>query len=92
NNLGMALREVGRAEEETEAYGRSLELFRGFEDRYGEGRTLHNLARAHEAAHRPAEARAAYLQAADAYTRANAPAEAAQVRTRAAALDDSPTR
>ncbi|MFI1422603.1 SAV_2336 N-terminal domain-related protein [Streptomyces sp. NPDC020731] len=92
NNLGMALREAGRVDEETEAYGRSLELFRGFEDRYGEGRTLHNLARAHEAARRPAEARAAYLQAADAFTRANAPDEAAQVRTRAAVLDDSPTR
>ncbi|MFE9359352.1 tetratricopeptide repeat protein [Streptomyces olivaceoviridis] len=36
--------------------------------------------------HRPAEARAQYLQAADAYTRANAPEEAARARAAAAAL------
>ncbi|WP_327378038.1 SAV_2336 N-terminal domain-related protein [Streptomyces sp. CB02400] len=91
DSLGVALRQAGRAEEAIEAYGRSLELFRGFEDRYGEGRTLYNLALAHETAHRPAEARAAYLRAADAFTRANAPTEAAQARTLAAAFGDSPT-
>ena len=87
NNLGVALGEVGRVEEAIEAYGKSLEARREFEDWYGEGLTLENLARAHQEAHRPAEARPAYLQAADAFTRANAPTEAAQARTRATALD-----
>ncbi|GGV83756.1 tetratricopeptide repeat protein [Streptomyces griseoloalbus] len=87
NNLGVALWEAGRVEEAVEAYGKDLEICREFEDWYGEGQTLHNLARVHEDARRPAEARAAYLQAADAYTRANAPAEAVQARTYAAALD-----
>ncbi|SDN63745.1 TPR repeat-containing protein [Streptomyces sp. cf386] len=87
NNLGLALLEAGQVEETIEAHGKSLELRRGFEDWYGEGRTLANLAIALEVAHRPAEARTAYLQSADAYTRANAPTEAAEARTRAAALD-----
>ncbi|MEU7473149.1 tetratricopeptide repeat protein [Streptomyces sp. NPDC044984] len=87
NNLGVTMGEAGRAEEAIEAYDRSLELRRGLEDWHGEGQTLHNLALAHKAAHRPAEARAAYLQSADAFTRANAPTEAAQARTHAAELD-----
>ncbi|MFD7766240.1 tetratricopeptide repeat protein [Streptomyces sp. NPDC059787] len=87
NNLGSALRESGRVEEAIEAYGKSLKLRREFQDWYGEGQTLHNLALVHEDAHRPAEARAAYLQAADAFTRANASTEAAQARAYAAALD-----
>ncbi|MBE8472701.1 tetratricopeptide repeat protein [Streptomyces sp. 3R004] len=86
HNLGLALRVAGRAEEAIEAYGKDVEICRGFEDWYGEGQTLQNLARAHEDAHRPAEARTAYLQAADAYTRASAPTEAAQARTWAAEL------
>ncbi|MER5218908.1 ATP-binding protein [Streptomyces flaveus] len=81
NNLGIALEEVGRAEEAVEACGKALEICREFEDWYGAGRALRNLASAHESAHRPADARACWLQAADAYTRANAPTEAAQART-----------
>lgn len=78
-------------EEAIEAFGKSHAIFREFEDWYGEGQALQNLALVHEAARRPAEARAAYLRSADAYTRANAPAEAAQARTWAAAFDnDSP--
>ncbi|MFI1417332.1 tetratricopeptide repeat protein [Streptomyces sp. NPDC020731] len=84
NNLGVALRKAGRVEEAVEAYNKDLEICREFEDWYGEGQTLHNLALAHEDAGSPAEARAAYLRAADAYTRANAPTEAAQARTWAA--------
>ncbi|MEV5545131.1 tetratricopeptide repeat protein [Streptomyces sp. NPDC052309] len=84
HNLGSALGEVGRVEEAIEAYGKDLEICKEFEDWYGEAHTLSNLALAHKAAHRPAEARTAYLQAADAFTRANAPAEATQARTRAA--------
>ncbi|MFD3504697.1 tetratricopeptide repeat protein [Streptomyces sp. NPDC058676] len=86
NNLGLALRRASRTEEAIEAYAKSLELRREFEDWYGEGRTLHNLACAHETARRPAEARTAYLQAADAFTRANAPDEAAQAQSAAHAL------
>ncbi|MFF9484072.1 tetratricopeptide repeat protein [Streptomyces sp. NPDC014676] len=87
HNLGSGLRVAGRVEEAIEAYGKDLEICREFEDWYGEGQTLYNLARVHEDVHRPAEARAAYLRAADAFTRANAPTEAAQARTHAAALD-----
>ena len=87
NNLGSGLRRLGRLEAAVEAYGKALETCREFEDWYGEAVTLGNLARAHEAAHRTAEARTAYLQAADAYTRANAPDRAA--RTRAAEYRNS---
>ncbi|GAA2655451.1 ATP-binding protein [Streptomyces vastus] len=83
NNLGGALREAGRVGEAVEAYGRALEICREFEDWYRAGRTLHNLALAHEVAHHPSDARACWLQSADAYTRANAPTEATQARTRA---------
>ncbi|MGI5378315.1 tetratricopeptide repeat protein [Streptomyces sp. CA-251387] len=84
HNLGVALWKADRVEEAIEAYGKSLEAYRGFEDWYGEGQVLRNLAVAHQAVRRPAEARAALLGAADAFTRANAPAEAAEVRARAA--------
>ncbi|MER6625414.1 tetratricopeptide repeat protein, partial [Streptomyces sp. NPDC000931] len=84
--LGSALEEAGRTEEAIEAYGKALEICREFEDWYGEGQSLNNLALAHEAADRPVEARAAYLQAADAYTRANDHTEATQALTRAAEL------
>ncbi|MBE8472704.1 tetratricopeptide repeat protein [Streptomyces sp. 3R004] len=87
HNLGFALHVAGRVEQAMEAYNKSLELRREFEDWYGDGGTLENLARVHKEAHRPAEARAAYLQAADAFTRANAPDRAAQARAQAAALD-----
>ncbi|MEV0740794.1 tetratricopeptide repeat protein [Streptomyces sp. NPDC050549] len=81
NNLGAALRATGLVEEAVEAYEKALEGFREFEDWYRVGRTLCNLALAYQHAARPAEARTCYLQSTDAYTRANAPAEAAQART-----------
>ncbi|MFG2778393.1 tetratricopeptide repeat protein [Streptomyces prunicolor] len=83
NNLGTTLRDTGRVEEEVEAYEKALEGHREFEDWYGTGQTLYNLALAHEDAARPAEARARYLQSADAYIRADALTEAAEARTRA---------
>ncbi|TQE31495.1 tetratricopeptide repeat protein [Streptomyces ipomoeae] len=86
-NLGLALEEVGRGEAAVEAYGKALEIFQEFEDWYRAGEALQNLAIAHEDAQRPAEARDHYLQAADAYTRANAPTEAAQARAWAAELE-----
>ena len=89
-NLGNALMEADRTEEAGEAYGKALKIFREFEDWYGEGQTLANLALAHEATDRPAEARTAYLQAADAYTRANAPERAAQVRAHATEIGIPP--
>ena len=87
NNLGVALRDAGRMREAIEAYGKDLEVCREFEDWYGAGQTLENLAFAHADADRPAEARAHYLQATDAYTRANAPTEAAQTLTWAEDLE-----
>ncbi|MGW0835640.1 ATP-binding protein [Streptomyces prunicolor] len=90
NNLGNSLRSDGRVDEAIEAYRRSADMCREFEDSYSEGNALYNLALAHNAAHRPDEARTACLQSADAYSRANAPAEAAQARTRAAELEVNP--
>ncbi|MFF5298152.1 tetratricopeptide repeat protein [Streptomyces sp. NPDC013161] len=86
NNLGAALRQVGRVEEAVEAYEKALEGFQEFEDWYRTGQTLSNLAFTHQRAARPAEARTHYLQSADAYTRANAPTEAARARARAEAI------
>jgi tetratricopeptide (TPR) repeat protein len=86
NNLGNALRDTGRREEAIEAYEKALKRYREFDDWYRTGRTLSNLALAHQHAARPTEARAHYLQSADAYTRATAPAEAARAQSRADAL------
>ncbi|MEV8538147.1 tetratricopeptide repeat protein [Streptomyces sp. NPDC051572] len=85
NNLGATLRDMGRVEEAVEAYEKALQGFREFEDWYGTGQTLSNLAHAHHAT-RPAKARTHYLQSADAYIRANAPAEAAEAQSRADSL------
>ncbi|MFB6774961.1 tetratricopeptide repeat protein [Streptomyces sp. NPDC056337] len=90
NNLGNALNRADRTKEATEAYARSLKLRQPFADWYGAGQTLRNLARTHEAVGRPAEAREAWSRAADAFTRANAPAEAAASRTRATARPAPP--
>ncbi|MFD3590201.1 tetratricopeptide repeat protein [Streptomyces sp. NPDC058683] len=86
NNLGNALRKAGRVEESVEAHAEALRGHEEFEDWYRAGQDLHNLAIAHEIAQRPADARAHYLQAAEAFTRANAPAKAAQAHARAARL------
>ncbi|MFE9606716.1 tetratricopeptide repeat protein [Streptomyces hokutonensis] len=86
NNLGGVLWEAGRVDEAVEACEKALEGLREFEDWYGTGRTLYNLAFAHQHAAHPAEARTCYLQSADAYTRANAPTEAADAQSRADSL------
>ncbi|MEV7980790.1 tetratricopeptide repeat protein [Streptomyces sp. NPDC086519] len=86
NNLGLALLETGRAEEAIEAHAAALGAFEEFEDWYRAGTAFQNLAIAHETAHRPADARLCWLQAIDAYTRANAPADAAKARIYAAQL------
>lgn len=86
NNLGVALRDAGRVDEAIEAYEKALEGYREFDDWYRTGNTLSNLALAHQQAARPAEARIHYLQSADAYTRANAPTEAAHAQSRADSL------
>ncbi|WP_411090644.1 ATP-binding protein [Streptomyces sp. 049-1] len=90
HNIGSTLKGAGQVDTAVEAYGKSLAVGKEFEDWYGQGQTLFDLASAHKDAHRPAEARTAYLQSAEAYNRANAPAEAARARTRAAELEASP--
>ncbi|MFD4879689.1 tetratricopeptide repeat protein [Streptomyces sp. NPDC058420] len=85
NNLGVALWGAGRAAEAIEAFEKALEGYREFEDWYGTGQTLSNLALAQRAA-RPTEARTCCLQAVAAFTRANAPAEAALAQSRADSL------
>ena len=86
NNLGIALRDAGRIDEAVQTHDKAFAVYREFEDWYGAGSALHNLACAYEAADRPAEARAHYLRSVDAFTRGNAPAEAARDSARAAAL------
>ncbi|WP_329317729.1 tetratricopeptide repeat protein [Streptomyces sp. NBC_01262] len=80
NNLGNSLREASQVEESIDAYRAALELYAEFDNWYATGRTLRNLARAHQATGDPTSARTAWLQAADAYTRANAPTEADEAR------------
>ncbi|WP_043682949.1 tetratricopeptide repeat protein [Streptomyces xylophagus] len=85
-NLASALRQNGRWDEAIEIFQRTLAVHREFEDWYGEGNALHDLARAHEDAHRLVEAREHWLRAEAAFTRANAPNEAAEARAAAASL------
>ncbi|MER5938953.1 tetratricopeptide repeat protein [Streptomyces sp. NPDC001928] len=85
-NLGTALNRAGRSEEAIEAYGHALTIHRGFDDGFSMGVVLHNLAVTHEVKGRPGEAHAHYLQAVDAFARANAPTEAADAQSRADAL------
>ncbi|MEU6195742.1 tetratricopeptide repeat protein [Streptomyces sp. NPDC047061] len=86
NNLGGILGETGVVEETNEAHGKALKIYQEFEDWYGVGTALHNMALTHAITCRRAEACIYYLQAADAYTRANAPTEAAQARAQAERL------
>ncbi|MFG2778395.1 tetratricopeptide repeat protein [Streptomyces prunicolor] len=81
NNLGLALEGTGRAGEAVEGYGRALEVYREFEDWYRTGQVCDHLAVIHADADRPAEARACWLEAADAFTRAGDTAKADQART-----------
>ncbi|MFD7129908.1 tetratricopeptide repeat protein [Streptomyces sp. NPDC059894] len=90
NNLGIALHSGGRLDEAVEAFHQDLAISAEFEDWYGMGQTLVNLALLHETAQRPSEARTAYLEAADAYSRAHAPGEAAEARSVAARLIGPP--
>ncbi|MFI6409937.1 tetratricopeptide repeat protein [Streptomyces sp. NPDC050548] len=73
-------------EEAVETYAKALKGYREFDDWYETGRALSNLALAHQQAARPAEARTHYLQSAAAFTRANAPTEAALAQSHADAL------
>ena len=90
NDLGRALRKMGRIEEAREAYGKYLEICREFEDWYGVGRALANLARACQTVNDQPQAHVYWLRAANAYTRADAPAEVAQCFARADLLTLSP--
>jgi tetratricopeptide (TPR) repeat protein len=86
HNLGLALRKAGRMDEAIEAYAKDVDICREFEDWYGAGHTLYNLALAHEDTDHPAEARAYYLQAAEAFARAGATDRAANSQSAADTL------
>jgi tetratricopeptide (TPR) repeat protein len=86
NNLGNALATADRTAAAIDAYTHALRIHRGLEDWYRIGGVLQNLALTHEESHQPAKARTAYLQAADAFTRANALAEVAEVQSSARSL------
>jgi tetratricopeptide (TPR) repeat protein len=85
NNLGNDLHLAGRRPEAIAAFRRALKLFAEFDDWYATGRALRNLARVHLAGGDSASARTVLARAADAFTRANAPAEAAEAREAAEA-------
>ncbi|GHI04886.1 hypothetical protein Scel_32070 [Streptomyces cellostaticus] len=80
SRLGVALLLTLRGQEAIEACGQALEIFREFEDWYGFGEALVTVAFAHKQADRLAEARACWLEAADAYAHGNAHTEAAEAR------------
>ncbi|MFE6284443.1 tetratricopeptide repeat protein [Streptomyces sp. NPDC057877] len=86
HGLGDALRHAGRAAEAIEVYGEALKVWREFEDRYAEGRALYGLALVHRDLDQDTEAYACYLRSADAFTRADAPAEATHAQSAADAL------
>ncbi|WP_416968681.1 tetratricopeptide repeat protein [Streptomyces sp. 4F14] len=86
NNLGSALYRAGRFEKALHAFGESLKARRGFEDWYGEGGIHMHLARTHTRLDRPAEARASYLRAVEAFTLARSPDDVAQAHAEAARL------
>ncbi|WP_405974067.1 tetratricopeptide repeat protein [Streptomyces sp. NBC_00988] len=86
NNLGLALQLADRTGEAIDAHKKALMIYREFKDEYRAGTALQNLALAYESEDCPAEACACYVQAADAYTRANSLTEAAQARTWAQAI------
>ena len=86
NNLGLALQLADRMGEAIDAHKKALMIYREFKDEYRAGTALQNLAFAHESEDRSAEARACYLEAADAYTRADALTQAAEARIRANAI------
>ncbi|MFF6785409.1 tetratricopeptide repeat protein [Streptomyces sp. NPDC012510] len=83
-NLGNALLEADRGEEAIEAHGKALAIFREAVSWYETGLTLENLGEAHRRTGRPAEARAHWLEAVRAYTRADALDLADEARTHAA--------
>ncbi|MDO0911662.1 tetratricopeptide repeat protein [Streptomyces sp. DT2A-34] len=86
SNLGVTLHEAGRTQEAIEALTTSLGICREFEDWYHTGFVLEHLAWIHEHTDVPAQARIAFVQAADAYGRAGAPDDAARCRTWAEGL------
>ncbi|WP_328873907.1 tetratricopeptide repeat protein [Streptomyces sp. NBC_00287] len=86
NNLGLALRKEGQVEEAIEAHEKALGIYETIEAWYLAGTAFQNLAVAHRTSDRPAEAHACFVQAADAYTQANALTEAAHARAQADAF------
>ncbi|MFM9682362.1 tetratricopeptide repeat protein [Streptomyces brasiliscabiei] len=86
NALANALGEAGRRKDAIEAHSKALEIYGEFADWFGAGLALYNLGVLHGDAHRNSEARIHYLQAADAFTRGNAPSEATDARAKAEQL------
>ncbi|MEV0740790.1 hypothetical protein AB0I51_33770 [Streptomyces sp. NPDC050549] len=86
DHVGSVLLEAADAEEAIEAYGIAAESRRGSGDWCEARQTPTHLARAHTIAGHAAEAHSTYLQASEAFTRANAPTEAADAQSRADSL------
>ncbi|WP_369231038.1 tetratricopeptide repeat protein [Streptomyces sp. R21] len=86
SNLGWALHKASRTREGISASTTGHRMFREIGDWTDAAWASLDLARMHQALDDPAEARSRYLQAADAYTRANLPAKAAEAQSAADAL------
>ncbi|MET8579260.1 tetratricopeptide repeat protein [Streptomyces collinus] len=87
HNLGAVFWRQGRTAAAIEAYTEAMRIHHEYEDWYRAGLTLTGMARAHLSAHNDAGACDCFLRAADAYTRAGATAEAAEVRASAEAVN-----
>ncbi|WP_443080921.1 tetratricopeptide repeat protein [Streptomyces sp. PTD9-10] len=86
NNLGLALEATDQMAEAIAAFEVSLRIKREFGHWYEIGKTANNLAIAYKSAGLLAQARTHYLEAADAYAQADAPAEATNAQSAADAL------
>ncbi|MFD9096510.1 tetratricopeptide repeat protein [Streptomyces collinus] len=87
SNLGITLWRQGRSAAAIEAFTEAMKVHEEYEDWYRMGQALGNLAHAHLSLGDLTEARDRLLRAADAYTRAGATAEAAEVRASAEAVN-----
>ncbi|KUM67936.1 ATP-binding protein [Streptomyces curacoi] len=90
NNLGGALEELGHTGAALKAFRRAIALLVKADDWYRAAGTHTNIARLLSRTGRPGEAQAAWSAAADAYERADAPAEAAEARRSAALVQKPP--
>jgi tetratricopeptide (TPR) repeat protein len=87
NNLGLALRRVGRFDEAITAHQEARDIYRELGDQYGQAQTLENLGTVHVDRDQPEQARRAWTDAVERYAAAGADEDADRVRQAIADLD-----